>query len=155
MCLCSTVPIKSGRHLQAEWKKRAQIGVAWSFESVGEHLRILLLSPACWPADWLTWQLRAMKASRTCRTLQLPTLIQVWTDLLPGRVQPGQRTRMLLVPFRVISVLFHCNLVPCQYTFWFNINPINLKTRRHLRSANRQLLAVHRYQLNTYGRRAF
>ena len=28
-------------------------------------------------------------------------------------------------------------------------------TRRHLRSANRQLLAVPRYQLNTYGRRAF
>jgi len=28
-------------------------------------------------------------------------------------------------------------------------------TRRHLRSANRQLLAVPRYRLNTYGRRAF
>ena len=28
-------------------------------------------------------------------------------------------------------------------------------TRRHLRSANRQLLAVPRYHLNTYGRRAF
>jgi len=28
-------------------------------------------------------------------------------------------------------------------------------TRRHLHSANRQLLAVTRYRLNTYGRRAF
>ena len=28
-------------------------------------------------------------------------------------------------------------------------------TRRHLRSANRQLLAVPRYRLNAYGRRAF
>ena len=28
-------------------------------------------------------------------------------------------------------------------------------TRRHLRSANRQLLAVPRYRLNTYGRRTF
>ena len=28
-------------------------------------------------------------------------------------------------------------------------------TRRHLRSANRHLLAVPRFQLNTYGRRAF
>jgi len=28
-------------------------------------------------------------------------------------------------------------------------------TRRHLRSINRQLLAVPRYRLNTYGRRAF
>ena len=28
-------------------------------------------------------------------------------------------------------------------------------TRRHLRSANRHLLAVPRYRLNTYGRRAF
>ena len=28
-------------------------------------------------------------------------------------------------------------------------------TRRHLRSTNRQLLAVPRYRLNTYGRRAF
>jgi len=28
-------------------------------------------------------------------------------------------------------------------------------TRRHLRSANRRLLAVPRFQLNTYGRRAF
>ena len=28
-------------------------------------------------------------------------------------------------------------------------------TRQHLRSANRQLLAVPRYRLNTYGRRAF
>jgi len=28
-------------------------------------------------------------------------------------------------------------------------------TRQHLRSVNRQLLAVPRYQLNTYGRRAF
>ena len=31
----------------------------------------------------------------------------------------------------------------------------NYCTQRHLRSANRQLLAVPRYQLNTYGRRAF
>jgi len=28
-------------------------------------------------------------------------------------------------------------------------------TRQHLRSANRQLLVVPRYRLNTYGRRAF
>jgi len=28
-------------------------------------------------------------------------------------------------------------------------------TRQHLRSTNRQLLAVPRYRLNTYGRRAF
>ena len=28
-------------------------------------------------------------------------------------------------------------------------------TRRHLRSTNRQLLAVPRYRLSTYGRRAF
>jgi len=28
-------------------------------------------------------------------------------------------------------------------------------TRRHLRSANRHLLAVPRFRLNTYGRRAF
>jgi len=28
-------------------------------------------------------------------------------------------------------------------------------TRRHLRSANRHLLAVARFRLNTYGRRAF
>ena len=46
-------------------------------------------------------------------------------------------------PRTTVSVLEHC--IPVS----------SADTRRHLRSANRHLLAVPRFQLNTYGRRAF
>ena len=42
-----------------------------------------------------------------------------------------------------------------QYLSDYCVPVAGADTRRHLRSTNRQLLAVPRYRLNTYGRRAF
>jgi len=47
-------------------------------------------------------------------------------------------------------------MVPPPLYLSEHCNPVSsADTRRHLRSANRHLLAVPRYGLNTYGRRAF
>ena len=57
--------------------------------------------------------------------------------VLPWRVRGRVRPRT------AVSVAEHC--IPVS----------SADTRRHLRSANRHLLAVPRFRLNTYGRRAF
>jgi len=64
------------------------------------------------------------------------------------------------VPDRVffkLTVLVHrcLNGRAPQYLSDYCVPVASAATRRHLRSANRQLLAVPRYRLNTYGRRAF
>jgi len=57
----------------------------------------------------------------------------------------------------------HCTenrLLPVQQTVLvvaveYSFQTARVDTRQHLRSANHQLLAVPRYRLNAYGRRAF
>jgi len=62
----------------------------------------------------------------------------------------------------LVSVEFGClnrpryfGRAPAPYLSQHCIAVSSADTRRHLRSANRQLLAVPRFRLNTYGRRAF
>jgi len=64
------------------------------------------------------------------------------------------------VPDRVflkLAVTVHRCLNGCAppYLSDYCVPAAGVDTRQHLRSANRQLLAVPRYRLNTYGRRAF
>ena len=64
------------------------------------------------------------------------------------------------VPDRILfklAVAVHRCLNGCALTYSLNycVPAAGVDTRQHLRSANCQLLAVPRYRLNTYGRRAF
>ena len=62
----------------------------------------------------------------------------------PGSLQAGSDSSPVSErPRTTVSVLEHC--IPVS----------SADTRRHLPSANRHLLAVPRFSLNTYGRRAF
>jgi len=55
---------------------------------------------------------------------------------------------------RRVTVFFR-SLCMLPYLSVYCVPVASAVTRRHLRSANSQLLAVPRYRLNTYGRRAF
>ena len=65
-----------------------------------------------------------------------------WLDV-PDRVLFKLAVTVHQRPRTTVSVLEHC--IPVS----------SADTRRHLRSANRHMLAVPRFRLNTYGRRAF
>jgi len=72
----------------------------------------------------------------------------------------GQILHWLDVPDRVffkLAVTVHRCLNGCAppYLSDYCVPAAGVDTRQHLRSANRQLLAVPRYRLNTYGHRAF
>jgi len=72
----------------------------------------------------------------------------------------GQILHWLDVPYRVLfklAVTVHqcLNGRASPYLSEHCIPVSNADTRRHLRSANRHLLVVPRFRLNTYGRRAF
>ena len=58
--------------------------------------------------------------------------------------------------FKLAVTVYRClngRAPPCLSDYC--VTTADANTRQHLRSANRQLLALPRYRLNTYGRRAF
>jgi len=58
--------------------------------------------------------------------------------------------------FKLVVIVHRClNGRAPPYLSDYCVPAAGVDTRQHLRSANRQLLAVPRYRLNIYGRRAF
>ena len=63
--------------------------------------------------------------------------------------------RVVSLTFALVTVHRCLNGRAPPYLSDYCVPAAGVDTRQHLRSANRQLLAVPRYRLNTYGRRAF
>ena len=95
--------------------------------------------PSCRPTD----SVNALKAIINDRKKKLTSI----SIINPARVALHERRHQLESPHsrsrRAPSLSEHC--IPVS----------SADTRRHLRSANRHLLAVPRFRLNTYGHRAF
>ena len=90
-----------------------------------------------------------------------PSLTETTCLLLTYVLNLGVNTVDHTVPSNNTCLTLNAYVCSCStpsFSSPANSSPVNSaipKTHNHLRSANRQLLAVLRYRLNTYGRRAF
>jgi len=95
-----------------------------------------------------------MHRCHCCLTLDTSqTMIQASSLKLRVSCSTCTRTPITLIVICCITAMTHC--VCACYLSEHCIPVSSADTRRHLRSANRHLLAVPRFPLNIYGRRAF
>ena len=122
------------------------------------HLRQLILVPR---NAYIHTATGLQCPSAVCRTLALyPTAEFNISGSQQRRWRSAHMTIELYVPDRILfklAVTVHqcLNGRAPPYPSEHCIPVSSADTRRHLRSANRHLLAVSRFRLNTYGRRAF
>ena len=114
----------------------------------------LLQHCSCWCTKDSNWQVTAC-AERRCARRHRHS--EVWSR--PGS-DTTWRTSLTRLPdrmfFKLAVTVHRClNGRAPPYLSDYSVPVASADTRRHLRSTNCQLLAVLRYRLNTYGRRAF